>query len=180
MTWTKLSDDYADECWTLSDAAFRLHTEALVWSARKLLDCRIPVTDLPRFSRCPDAADELLGCGWWSLDMEAGVYELIYHARYQLTREQAARLQKRNQENGKKGGRPPKPGREHKPDAVVPITQMETQVGTQMETQRDGTGRDLPKQPPTDVSSTRTPAREEEPPDDDELLWGYQDNLEAS
>ncbi len=29
MTWTKLSDDFSDDCWTLSDQAFRLHTEGL-------------------------------------------------------------------------------------------------------------------------------------------------------
>lgn len=25
MTWTKLSDDFSDDCWRLSDAAWRLH-----------------------------------------------------------------------------------------------------------------------------------------------------------
>ncbi|MGC7224587.1 hypothetical protein RBA13_22790, partial [Mycobacteroides abscessus subsp. massiliense] len=42
MTWTKLSDDYGDDCWRLSDAAFRTHTEGLCWSNRKLLDLVIP------------------------------------------------------------------------------------------------------------------------------------------
>jgi hypothetical protein len=31
MTWTKLSDDFSDDCWELSDAAVRLHMEGLVW-----------------------------------------------------------------------------------------------------------------------------------------------------
>lgn len=35
MTWTKVSDDFTDECWTLSDEAFRLHIEGLTWSNRK-------------------------------------------------------------------------------------------------------------------------------------------------
>lgn len=38
MTWTKLGDEFADECWTLTDAAFRLHTEGLLWSNRMLTD----------------------------------------------------------------------------------------------------------------------------------------------
>jgi hypothetical protein len=44
MTWAKLSDDFTDDCWTLSDGAFRLHVEGLVWSNRKLLDLVIPPT----------------------------------------------------------------------------------------------------------------------------------------
>ena len=30
VTWTKLGDEFGDECWTLSDKAFRLHTEGLL------------------------------------------------------------------------------------------------------------------------------------------------------
>jgi hypothetical protein len=39
MTWTKLSDDFSDDCWQLSDAAYRLHVDGLNWSNRKLLNC---------------------------------------------------------------------------------------------------------------------------------------------
>ncbi len=66
MSWAKLSDDYSDDCWTLSDEAFRLHTEALVWNGRKLLDCRVPKDDLRRFAKHPEAAAELLAVGWWT------------------------------------------------------------------------------------------------------------------
>ncbi len=38
MTWTKLGDEFGDECWTLSDAAYRLHVDGLVWSNRKGTD----------------------------------------------------------------------------------------------------------------------------------------------
>ncbi len=32
MTWTKLGDEFTDETWTVSDAAYRLHVDGLVWS----------------------------------------------------------------------------------------------------------------------------------------------------
>ena len=44
MTWTKLGDEYGGECWELSDAAFRLHIEGLVWSNGKALDGRLAKT----------------------------------------------------------------------------------------------------------------------------------------
>ena len=33
MTWTKTGDEFADECWTLSDAAYRLHLRVLLEQA---------------------------------------------------------------------------------------------------------------------------------------------------
>jgi hypothetical protein len=42
VTWTKLSDDFPDDCETLTVPARWLHVEGLCWSNRKLLDCRIP------------------------------------------------------------------------------------------------------------------------------------------
>ena len=47
MTWTKLGDEYGDQCWKLSDSAHRLHTEALVWSNRRHLDGRLVRTVEP-------------------------------------------------------------------------------------------------------------------------------------
>ena len=66
MPWTKLSDDYSDDCWELSDAAYRLHTEGLNWSNRKLLDCLIPKHDIRLFAKHPEAVPELLAIGWWA------------------------------------------------------------------------------------------------------------------
>jgi hypothetical protein len=147
VTWTKLSDDYTDDCWTLSDGAFRLHTELHVWSNRKLLDCRVPIADLARASRCPEFLPELVEKGYASCDGET--VTIRHHAIYQRTREQQIGIQERNQENGAKGGRPPKPGRERHNLETQMGTQMETQMGsaetqmgTQLETQRDGTGQD--------------------------------------
>lgn len=111
MTWTKLSDDFADDCETLTDAAFRLHVVGLVWSARKLLDCHIPTEHLRRLEADPDAVDELLAVGWWTLDGET--YVIRHHAMYQQTREQVLKRQAANTANGRKGGRP---GRERTPE----------------------------------------------------------------
>ncbi|HEY9376068.1 MAG TPA: hypothetical protein VIQ02_03115, partial [Jiangellaceae bacterium] len=104
MTFTYLSDDYADDTWTLSNDAYRLHADGLVWSNRKLLDLRIPLDDLPRFSRCPDAVGELLDGKWWRLDGD--VYVIRHHAQYQATREAVLKRQETSRLNGAKGGRP--------------------------------------------------------------------------
>lgn len=142
MTWTKTSDDFSDDCWSLSDAAYRLHHEGLTWSNRKLLDCRIPRDDLRRFAKRPEAVDELLACGYWT--DEGDHYLIRHHAGYQRTREQVVRLQERNQRNGKAGGRPRKTPRE----VWEPETQSETQVGSHGAkphgTQGDRTGQDRP------------------------------------
>src|ERR1700756_3258113 len=96
VTWTKLSDDFTDDCWELSDGAHRLHIEALVWSNRKLLDCRISKNDMARWAKCPapEFISELLYCGWWEDDGDA--YLINHHSRYQRTREQVLRQQSAN------------------------------------------------------------------------------------
>lgn len=104
MSWAKISDDFADDCETLSDAAFRLHVEGLCWNGRKLLDCRIPVADLRRFAKNPSAVDELLAVGWWS--REGDVFVIRHHAAYQRLREDVLKQQAANKVNGSKGGRP--------------------------------------------------------------------------
>lgn len=101
MTWAKFSDDYSDDCWTLSDAAFRLHTEGLVWSNRKLLDCVIPKDEVRRFAKNPDAVQELLDSGFWQ---ESGTcYIIRHHAQYQRSREAVIAQQEANLANSKKG-----------------------------------------------------------------------------
>ena len=106
MSWPKFSDNFPDDCWTLSDAAFRLHAEALCWNGRKLLDCRIPKDELHRFAKHPEAALELVTEGYWSEDSDH--YVIRHHAEHQRSREQAIALQERNRANGQRGGRPPK------------------------------------------------------------------------
>ena len=53
MTWTKLSDDFSDDCWQLSDAAYRLHTEGLIWSNRKLLNLRLDKAEMRLWAKHP-------------------------------------------------------------------------------------------------------------------------------
>lgn len=68
MTWTKLGDEFSDAAAGLSDAAFRLHVEALGWSNRRLLDLVVPKRDVRRFAETPDpaaAAAELVAASWW-------------------------------------------------------------------------------------------------------------------
>ncbi len=113
MTWTKLSDDFSDDCWTLSDAAFRLHVEGLVWNSRKLLDLHLSREDVRRFAKHPEAVTELVDGGWWR-ETEDG-YVIQHHGSYQRTREAVLKQQAANEENGRKGGRPCKPGRERPP-----------------------------------------------------------------
>jgi hypothetical protein len=64
-TVTRLSEDFVDDLAAMSDAAFRLHVEALVWSNRHGLDLRIPRGDLDRTTQAPAAAQELIEAGMW-------------------------------------------------------------------------------------------------------------------
>jgi hypothetical protein len=110
MTWTKLSDDFNDDTDTLSDAAFRLHVEGLVWSNKKLLDVRIPKTDLRRFAKSDESVGELVDGGWWEDDGDA--YVILHHAVYQRLREAVIRQQSVNRENRAKRGKTTPPARE--------------------------------------------------------------------
>lgn len=68
MTWTKLGDEFLDAALDLSDAAHRTHTEALMYSNRRLLDLVVPKRELRRFAGTADpdaAAAELAEAGWW-------------------------------------------------------------------------------------------------------------------
>jgi len=134
MTWTKLSDDFTDDCWELSDGAHRLHIEALVWSNRKLLDCRISKKDMARWAKHPEPGfiSELLNCGWWEDDDDA--YVVVHHSGYQRTREQVLRQQTVNRAAGRRSGRE----RARRRDSVMNDSLNESL------NERDGTGRDGP------------------------------------
>lgn len=100
MTWTKLGDEFADECWTLSDAAFRLHTEGLLWSNRKATDGQLAKDDMRRWARHPEAAEELVSVGWW--EDHGQHYQVIHHMGYQRTKDEVAHQSNVNRENAKK------------------------------------------------------------------------------
>jgi hypothetical protein len=108
MTWTKLGDEFADECWTLSDKAFRLHTEGLLWSNRMLTDGQLAREDMRRWAHHPETAEELVSIGWWE---DCGAhYQIVHHLGYQRTREQVAKQSLANRANRAKGkARPVRP-----------------------------------------------------------------------
>ena len=84
MTWTKLSDDFADQCSSLSDAAFRTHAEALIWTMRRETAGYITAQDIRRFAESPHAemaVQELVACGWWSIDGQG--YRVNHHMEHQ-------------------------------------------------------------------------------------------------
>lgn len=140
MTWTKLSDDFSDDCWRLSDEAFRLHVEGLLWSNRKLLDLVLLKDEMRLWAKRPEAAQELVNCGWW-VD-HGDRYTIVHHGAYQRTREAVLNQQAVNTKNGKKGG---KPKREQVVDlrpAEPPETESVSESLGESETERDRTGQD--------------------------------------
>jgi hypothetical protein len=100
MTWTKTGDEFADECWELSDAAYRLHHEGLTWSNRKATDGKLAKDDMVRWAKRPGAAEELVACGWWE---DRGEYfQIVHHLGYQRTKDEVAHQANVNRENAKK------------------------------------------------------------------------------
>jgi hypothetical protein len=71
VTWTKISDDFPEDCERvgLSDAAVRTHLEGLVWAMRRENGGRLRHRDLERLADTEDpraAADELVSVGFWT------------------------------------------------------------------------------------------------------------------
>jgi hypothetical protein len=84
MSWTKLSDDFGDHCAGLSDAAFRTHVEALVWTMRRETGGYINARDVRRFGESVHvdmAVTELVNCGWWSIENDG--YRVNHHMEHQ-------------------------------------------------------------------------------------------------
>ncbi|ATD70505.1 MULTISPECIES: hypothetical protein [Gordonia] len=142
MTWTKLSDDFSDDCDGLSDHAFRLHVEGLCWSNRKLFNLRLPKARMGKWATHPEAASELVAAGYWAEDGDA--YVIRHHAGYQRTREQVIAQQTANAQNGRMGGRPKKssagPPRETWTETES-VSDSKTQSVSDPKTERDRAGR---------------------------------------
>ncbi|TCO22356.1 hypothetical protein EV652_110342 [Kribbella steppae] len=84
MTWTKLSDDFGDQVAGLSDAAFRTHVEALVWTMRRCTGGMLTDRDVRRFAESPDAdagVKELVALGYWT-EEDTG-YRIRHHMEHQ-------------------------------------------------------------------------------------------------
>jgi hypothetical protein len=68
MTWTKLGDEFNDGTEDLTDAEFRTHVQALVWSNWRGLDLMVPKRHVRRFADSPSveaAVEGLIVKGWW-------------------------------------------------------------------------------------------------------------------
>jgi hypothetical protein len=81
MTWTRLSDDFADrpELLEVSRSARLLHIEALIYGNRQGTDGRIPTAALPRLSDSQGIAaevQELIEAGVWSR-LHSGAVQVV-------------------------------------------------------------------------------------------------------
>jgi len=83
VTWTKLGDEFADECWQLSDDAFRTHAEGLIWSNRKHLDGKLDKGEIHRWAKHPEAVTDLVDVGFW--EDRNGHFQIIHHQEFQRT-----------------------------------------------------------------------------------------------
>lgn len=171
MTWTKLGDEWPEEARDLSDAAFRMHIEALCWSNRRLLDLRIPKRDVRRFAETDDpdlAVKECVTAGWWVDDGE--VWDLS--PRFPQWQQDAVQVEHRREKERERQRR----NRRHKLDDhslclpgseclsrrdVARESARDAERDARRDPGRDGTGRDGTG---LDESAharerTRTPAR---------------------
>lgn len=92
MTWTKLGDEFGDQCRELSDAAFRTHVEGLLWCMRRETGGWLDTREVRRFAESPHAemaVAELVACGWWSLDGSG--YRINHHMDLQVEPEVLAK-----------------------------------------------------------------------------------------
>lgn len=146
MTWTKFSDDFSDDCWQLSDAAFRLHVEGLVWSNRKLLDLVLRKDEVQRWAKNPEAATELVDRGWW--EDRGDRYFIVHHGAYQRAADAVVHQQKINRANRAKRGKAAKPPREQAA-SIKASNESCNESSNGSSNERDGTGQDRPGQEET-------------------------------
>lgn len=134
MTWTKLGDEYGDQCWKLSDAAMRLQTEALVWQNRRHLDGRLDKSEMGHWAKRPEAAEELVRYGFWT--DEGDYFQMVYHLGWQRTAEEWLRQSEVNKANRAKGkSRPVKPKN-------PPVNESSEEPSDERTDERDRTGQD--------------------------------------
>jgi len=105
MTWTKLSDDFADQCDVagLSDAAFRTHVEALILTMRRETDGKITRRELRKHAAVDDyeaAAAELVAAGFWRTTDDG--WQVIHHMEHQPESEVIAKRRAMDAERQRK------------------------------------------------------------------------------
>lgn len=163
MTWTKLSDDFADDCARvgLSDAAFRVHVEGLLWCMRRETGGTFDALAVRRGLEVADpdtAIAELLAVGFWQR-VEGG-YLVVHGMEHQPEPEV---LEKRRDNDAERQRR-----KRRKDAGLLPEKDVSRRDDTRdnpRDPGRDGTGlvgtgkAQLEEQPLTDVPA-RTHARE--------------------
>lgn len=84
MTWTKLSDDFADDCERvgLSPRAAWAHVQGLLWTMRRETGGVLDDIDVRRAIREPDAIAELVAVGFWETRPTGG-YVIRHHMEHQ-------------------------------------------------------------------------------------------------
>jgi hypothetical protein len=85
MTWTKISDDFTEQCADLSDAAFRTHVEGLIWSMKRETGGMIKERDLKRLAESEhrhEAVAELVERQFWT-QLDNG-YRVEHHMQHQV------------------------------------------------------------------------------------------------
>lgn len=107
MPWVRFDDTYPvnRKVGGLSDAAFRLHTEAIFWCARELTDGRIARDELKQVSgiaRADRHVPELVRRGVW-VETDQG-WEIHDYLEYQPTKAKVLADREKKAAAGRKGG----------------------------------------------------------------------------
>ena len=94
MTWTKLSDDFSDDCARagLTDAAFRTHVEGLIWAMRRENAGYLDKIAVQRGIETPNveaAISELVEAGFW--EPTGNGWQIVHHMQHQPEPEVIAR-----------------------------------------------------------------------------------------
>ena len=147
MTWTKLSDDYGDECHTLSDAAFRTHTEGLIWAMRRETGGYVDARDVRRFAESPHAemaVAELVACGWWSVHLQG--YQIHHHMEHQPEPDLIAKRRDLAADRQRKKRR--------KAAGLEDVSRRDSPRDDPRYPGRDGTGRDGPEKQQLEETSS--------------------------
>ena len=136
MTWTKLSDDYTDQCAQLSDAAFRTHTEGLVWVMRRETGGYLSRRDVLRLAESKHAemaVTELVSVGWWTIENDG--YRIVHHMEHQpepdlIERRRELTAERVRKHRRKKAGLPPTHDVTHARNALPNALPGSGRVGT--------------------------------------------------
>lgn len=106
MTWTKISDDFSEQCASLSDHAFRTHVEGLIWSMKRESGGMITKRDVERLAESEhahEAVAELVERRFWTqLD---SAYRIEHHMEHQTEPEVIAARRVSNAERQRRARR---------------------------------------------------------------------------